>query len=81
MGTVLPDRPDAEDGAFLALHDEREGLERALALAQARQRFSSDPEDAERARDEEAALLASLDRVMTMIRAAEYKRGPGARRW
>lgn len=81
MGAPLPDTQAAEDGAFLALHDERESLERALALVVQRQRFSSDPEDAARACEEEAALLASLDRVMTMIRAAEYKRGPGARRW
>ncbi|AWN37843.1 hypothetical protein [Methylobacterium radiodurans] len=81
MGTVLPDQTADADDAFLALHAERERLERALSLAQARQRFSGDTEEAERARDEEAALLANLDRVMTMIRAAEYKRGPGARRW
>ncbi len=81
MGTLLPDQAADADGAVLALHEEREALERALALAQARQRFSPDPNEAARARDEETALLASLDRVMTMIRAAEYKRGPGARRW
>lgn len=81
MGALMPDQPADADGAFLALHEERERLERALALTQVRQRFSSDPRDADSARDEEAALLASLDRVMTMIRAAEYKRGPGARRW
>jgi hypothetical protein len=69
------------DPAWLDLHAEREALERALALAQARQRFSSDPGAAARARDEEADLLVRLDRVLTLIRAAEYRRRPGARRW
>ena len=81
MATARPDTSADADGAFLALHEERERLERALALVQVRQRFSPDPEEAALARTEETALLASLDRVMTMIRAAEYKRGPGARRW
>lgn len=69
------------DAAWLALHGEREGLERALSLAQARQRFSTDAHDVARARTDEADLLVSLDRVLTMIRAAEYRRRPGARRW
>lgn len=69
------------DPAWLALHAEREGLERALALAQARQKFSSDPEASAAARLEEAELLVNLDRVLTLIRAAEYRRRPGARRW
>ncbi|GJD54213.1 hypothetical protein [Methylobacterium dankookense] len=85
VGNSLPDleasRPGGEDDAFLALHAERESVERALTLAQARQRFSQDPAEAEGARTEEADLLARLDQIMTQIRAAEYKRRPGARRW
>ena len=69
------------DAAWLALHDERESLERALSLAQARQRFGTDAAAIAQARTDEADLLASLDRVLTMIRAAEYRRRPGARRW
>ncbi|MGV7029952.1 hypothetical protein [Methylobacterium symbioticum] len=76
-----PSRAGAEDDAFLALHAERETVERALSLAHARQRFSQNPDEAERAKAEEADLLAQLDRIMTRIRAAEYKRRPGARRW
>lgn len=85
VGNPLPDltgsKGGAGDGEFLALHAEREGVERALALAQARQRFSQDPAEAERAKAEEADLLARLDTLMTRIRAAEYRRRPGARRW
>lgn len=69
------------DPGWLALHAERETVERALALAQARQKFSSDPDAAAAARREEADLLVNLDRVLTLIRAAEYRRRPGARRW
>lgn len=69
------------DAAWLALHGERESLERALSLALARQRFGTDAGDVARARADEADLLLSLDRVMTRIRAAEYRRRPGARRW
>jgi hypothetical protein len=69
------------DPAWLALHAERESLERALTLAQAHQKFSTDPKTAADARREEAELLVSLDRVLTLIRAAEYRRRPGARRW
>ncbi|GJE46508.1 hypothetical protein F6X53_23710 [Methylobacterium soli] len=72
---------DPEEAAFLALHAEREEIERSLALAQVRQRFGQDDEEIERARAEERELLLSLDRLMTRIRAAEYKRQPGARRW
>lgn len=71
----------APDEAFLALHAEREGLERDLALAKVRQRFGADSAEMERARADEAALLLSLDRVLTLIRAAEYRRRPGSRRW
>lgn len=69
------------DPGWLALHAEREAVERALALAQARQKFSRDPAVAAAARREEADLLVNLDRVLTLIRAAEYRRRPGARRW
>lgn len=69
------------DPGWLALHAEREALERALALAQAHQKFSPDADVAAAARLEEAALLVDLDRVLTLIRAAEYRRRPGARRW
>ncbi|MDP4003182.1 hypothetical protein [Methylobacterium sp. NEAU K] len=75
---------DAEagpDAAWLALHADREAVERALSLAQARQRFGTDPEAVAQARREEAELLVSLDRVLTQIRAAEYRRRPGSRRW
>lgn len=85
MGNPLPDLTTPNGGGvdaeFLALHAEREAVERALALAQARQRFSQDPAEAERAQAEEGELLAELDRLMTRIRAAEYQRRPGARRW
>ena len=64
-----------------ALHAEREALERALTLAQARQKFSTDPGTAAQARVEESELLVNLDRVLTLIRAAEYRRRPGSRRW
>lgn len=75
-------RAQAEpDPAWLALHAEREALERGLALAQARQKFIRDPKAVAAARVEEAELLVSLDRVLTLIRAAEYRRRPGARRW
>lgn len=75
--------PDAnpQDANFFALHAEREGLERDLSLAQQRQRFGSDPAEIQRAGADERELLLSLDRIMTRIRAAEYQRRPGARRW
>jgi hypothetical protein len=69
------------DPAWLALHAERAAVERALTLAQARQKFSTDRNTVAEARREEAELLVSLDRVLTLIRAAEYRRRPGARRW
>ena len=69
------------DPKWLALHAEREAVERALTLAQARQKFSRDPEASAAARLEETELLVNLDRVLTLIRAAEYRRRPGARRW
>jgi hypothetical protein len=72
---------EVPDAAWLALHEEREGLERALSLAQARRKFARQPGESARAQQEEAELLVSLDRVLTRIRAAEYGRKPGARRW
>ncbi|MHB2209001.1 hypothetical protein [Methylobacterium sp. CM6257] len=81
MGGEEADADTEADPAWLALHAERESLERALALAQARQKFSTDPKTVDQARLEEAELLVSLDRVLTLIRAAEYRRRPGARRW
>ncbi|WP_147082060.1 hypothetical protein [Methylobacterium haplocladii] len=72
---------DPQDAAFLALHGEREGLERELTLVQQQQRFGTEEAGIERARRREASLLLDLDRVMTLIRAAEYRRQPGARRW
>ncbi|GJE16094.1 hypothetical protein [Methylobacterium marchantiae] len=69
------------DAAFLALHARREDLERDLSFAQQRQQFGTDPSEVAKAGEEERALLADLDAVMTQIRAAEYQRMPGARRW
>ena len=81
MGDEAAGQDVGPDARWLALHEEREALERALSLAQARQRYGSDPDAVDRARIEEADLLLSLDRVLTQIRAAEYRRRPGARRW
>ena len=72
---------ESPDTAWLALHEEREALERALALAQARRRFAGSPAEAAQAQQDEADLLVSLDRVLTRIRAEEYRRKPGARQW
>ena len=72
---------EGPDAAWLALHAEREEVERALALCQARRRFAKSPAEAGDAQREEAELLVNLDRVLTRIRAAEYGRQPGARRW
>lgn len=78
------DKRPADDSAnaeWHDLHEQREAVERALSLAQARQRFAKDPADAAEAEREEAVLLQDLDRLLTRIRAAEYGRQPGARRW
>lgn len=72
---------DDPDAAWRGLHEEREALERALALVQTRRRVARDAAEAGEAEREEAELLLSLDRVLTRIRAAEYGRQPGARRW
>ena len=73
--------PDAPTAALLALHGERSEIERALVLAQQRQLYSPDPADARRAEADEQALLTDLDRILTRIRAAEYRRQPSARVW
>ncbi|WP_019906754.1 hypothetical protein [Methylobacterium sp. 77] len=72
---------DEDDASFLALHARRESLERDLTLAHQRQQFGTDPGEVVKAGEEERSLLADLDAVMTLIRAAEYQRMPGARRW
>lgn len=69
------------DAAFHALHAEREDLERQLTMTQHRQKFGRDSAEIEQAGMDERTLLMSLDRVMTQIRAAEYRRRPGSRRW
>ncbi|GJE57944.1 hypothetical protein [Methylobacterium trifolii] len=85
MGNDAPVQPireaDPDESAYLALHEEREILERDLSLAKARQRFSGDSGEVARARADETTMLTSLDRLLTRIRAAEYRRRPGARRW
>jgi len=63
------------------LHGEREALERRLVLAQQRQQFGTDVDDVAQAGHDEREALLDLDRVLTRIRAAEYRRQPGARRW
>lgn len=72
---------DGDEAAFLDLHAQREDLERQLSLVQLRRQFGPGQEAVAQAADDEKALLLSLDRVMTQIRAAEYKRQPNARRW
>ncbi|SFL49839.1 hypothetical protein [Methylorubrum salsuginis] len=72
---------DPQEAAYRALHAERDALERALTLAQQQQQFGGEA-DAEAARDREGQLLKDLDRVLTLIRAAEIRRNqPKARRW
>ncbi|CAO4177732.1 hypothetical protein [Methylorubrum populi] len=73
---------DPEEAAYQALHAERAALEEELTLLQQRQRFGHDEEEIASARTTEAALLKDLDRILTMIRAAEIRRQqPQARRW
>ncbi|ACA20942.1 conserved hypothetical protein [Methylobacterium sp. 4-46] len=72
---------DSERAALLALHAEREGLERRLALARQQRLYLSDPEAIAAAEAEERDLLVDLDRLLTRIRAAEYRRRPGGRPW
>ncbi|MBX9932067.1 MAG: hypothetical protein K2Y56_11090 [Methylobacterium sp.] len=70
-----------EDAAFLALHAERQAVERDLVLVRQRRLYGQDSEDVAKAERDEPALLTRLDRILTQLRAAEYKRQPGARRW
>lgn len=78
---TTPTDMDPGDGAFLDLHLQREALERRLVLVQQRQQFGTDAEDIAQAGTDEREALLDLDRVLTQIRAAEYRRQPGARRW
>ena len=80
-GTIVPTPQDPHTAVLFALHGEREAIERALVLAQQRQLYSPDVADARRAEADEQALLTDLDRVLTRIRAAEYRRKPNARAW
>lgn len=76
------DPADPQEAAYHALHAERTALEKELVRAQQRQRFGHDEAEIEAARLTEAALLKDLDRVLTLIRAAEIRRQqPQARRW
>lgn len=83
VGKVMQDVnagvPDQDP--FLDLHAQREDLERQLVLAQQRQQFGTDAAAIVQANTDERSLLLNLDRVLTLIRAAEYQRQPGARRW
>ncbi|WP_264049881.1 hypothetical protein [Methylobacterium flocculans] len=69
------------EAAFQDLHAQREDLERQLSLARMHQQFGTGQDDVDRAASTEKSLLLCLDRVLTQIRAAEYKRQPNARRW
>ncbi|MGY2046781.1 hypothetical protein [Methylobacterium sp. JK268] len=72
---------DSQRAALLALHAEREALERRLALARQQRLYRSEPEAIAAAETEERDLLVQLDRLLTRIRAAEYRRQPGGRSW
>ncbi|RVU14497.1 hypothetical protein EOE48_23185 [Methylobacterium oryzihabitans] len=72
---------DARREALLALHAERETLERRLALARQQRLYLTDEGATRAAQDDERALLRDLDRVMTRIRAAEVQSRPGSRKW
>ncbi|AWN48738.1 hypothetical protein DK419_22235 [Methylobacterium terrae] len=80
--------PDAAERAddpgrreLIALHAERAELEQRLARAEQERLYLADPAAASAAQAAEAALLGELDRIMTRIRAAEYRSQPGARSW
>jgi hypothetical protein len=77
-GTAHPDDPGRRE--LLALHAERTALEQELARAEQQRLYLADPAAAA-AQAREAALLTELDRLMTRIRAAEYRSQPGARSW
>ncbi|WP_288587270.1 hypothetical protein [uncultured Methylobacterium sp.] len=74
-----PDEPGRR--ALLDLHAERAALEQRLARAEQERLYLADPDAVAAAQAEETALLADLDRIMTRIRAAEYRSQPGARTW
>ncbi|HEV2544436.1 MAG TPA: hypothetical protein VGU70_16905 [Methylobacterium sp.] len=79
---ILLDPADPQEAAYLALHAERAALEEELTRQQQLQRFGSDEHDIASARATESSLLKDLDRVLTLIRAAEIRRQqPIARRW
>ncbi|TNC08255.1 hypothetical protein FF100_29880 [Methylobacterium terricola] len=65
----------------MALHAERAELEQRLARAEQERLYLAEPGAAASAQAEETTLLAELDRLMTRIRAAEYRSQPGARTW
>ncbi|OAS24309.1 hypothetical protein A5481_14515 [Methylobacterium platani] len=65
----------------MALHAERTAIEQRLARAEQERLYLADPAAAAAAQAAEETLLADLDRVMTRIRAAEYRSQPGARTW
>lgn len=79
--TESPTGDSPQEDAFQALHAERQALERDLVLAQQRQRYGQDQVDIVQAGEDERTLLGRLDHILTQLRAAEYKRRPGARRW
>ncbi|MFE1602721.1 hypothetical protein [Methylobacterium sp. ID0610] len=79
--TEIGNGQDRERAALLALHDERETLERRLALARQQHLYLSDPDAIAAAQAEERILLQRLDQLLTRIRAAEYRRRPGGRSW
>ncbi|KMO34922.1 hypothetical protein VP06_13190 [Methylobacterium aquaticum] len=77
--TGRPDDPRRRE--LMALHAERAELEQRLARAEQERLYLADPAAVAAARDAQTALLAQLDRLMTRIRAAEYRSQPGARTW
>jgi hypothetical protein len=79
--TEPSNQTDAAEAAFLDLHAQREDLERQLSMARMQQQFGTGQGVVDRASSDEKSLLLSLDRVLTQIRAAEYKRQPNSRRW
>jgi hypothetical protein len=74
-----PDEPGRR--ALLDLHAERAALEQRLARAEQERLYLADPDAVAAAQAEETTLLADLDRIMTRIRAAEYRSQTGARTW
>lgn len=80
-GSDDPGSDDPRRRELIALHAERAELEQRLARAEQERLYLSDPAAVAAAQGEEAALLAELDRLMTRIRAAEYRSQPGARTW